>query len=265
MCPPQYYGIEYEINPWMSRSRQSNTQVAQEQWRGLYQLIQSRLEVDIALVEPRPGLPDMVFTANAGFVWNNKFIASNLRYEVRRDEVPTCENWFKVRNYEIFHVPEENFFEGEGDLLLCGDVFFAGYHIRSDIISHQKVAEIIEGEVLSLELTNDWFYHLDTCFCPLDGKQAIFYPPAFDAYALKVMENNVERLIAVTDDEARRFACNAIVEEKNIVINDGCPKIREKLESLGFLVFETPLGEFIKAGGSAKCLVLRVPHAEGRR
>ncbi|MBI4488634.1 MAG: amidinotransferase [Deltaproteobacteria bacterium] len=262
MCPPLYYGIEYEINPWMSRSRQSNPLLAQEQWRGLYRLLEDQLAVEIVLVEPRKGLPDMVFTANAGLVWNNKFIASNFRYEVRRGEVPHLENWFQVRGHEIFHLPEENFFEGEGDLLLCGDLFFGGYHIRSDILSHQKVAEILEREILSLELTSEWFYHLDTCFCPLGEGQAFFYPAAFDAYALKVLEDTIGTLIPVAEEEARRFACNAIVVEKNVVVNDGCPGIRKKLESLGFSVLETPLSEFIKAGGSAKCLVLKVPHDE---
>jgi N-dimethylarginine dimethylaminohydrolase len=260
MCPPGHYGIEYEINPWMSRSRQSDPRLAQEQWKGLYRLLQDQLGVEISLVEPRPGLPDMVFTANAGLVWGNRFITSNFRYEVRRREVPCFENWFQVRGYEICHLPEENFFEGEGDLLKSGDLFFAGYHIRSDIVSHQKVAEILEREVLSLELTDEWFYHLDTCFCPLGGGQAIFYPAAFDAYALKVLENNVPTLIPVTEVDAKRFGCNAIVVGHHVVMNDGCPQTRRELESLGFSVFETPLSEFIKAGGSAKCLVLKVPH-----
>ena len=266
MCPPLYYGIKYEINPesnfWMSRSRQSDPQTAQGQWRNLYRLLEDELDLDIATVEPRPGLPDMVFTANAGLVWKRKFITSYFRYEVRRGESPHFENWFQVRGYDIFQLPSENFFEGEGDLLTCGDLCFGGYHIRTDIVSHRKVAEMIEHEILSLELTNDWFYHLDTCFCPLGKGRALYYPPAFDAHALKVLENNMETLIPVAEEEARRFACNAIVVEKNVVMNDGCPQIRDQLISLGFSVFETPLSEFIKAGGGAKCLVLKVPHAD---
>jgi N-dimethylarginine dimethylaminohydrolase len=262
MCPPTYYGIEYEINPWMSRTRQSDSQLGQEQWSSLNEILRNRLTVEVSLVEPRTGLPDMVFTANAGLVWNKKFIASNFRHEVRRGEVQYFVDWFRVRGYEIFHLPQENFFEGEGDLLMHGDLFFAGYHIRSDILSHQRVAEILEHEVLSLELTSEWFYHLDTCFCPLGNGQALFYPPAFDAYGLKVLEEHIPTLIEVQQPEAKRFACNAIVVEKNLVMNDGCPDSRKKVESLGFSVYETPLSEFIKAGGSAKCLVLKVPHEE---
>lgn len=262
MCQPRYYGIEYEINPWMSRSRQSNRELAEEQWKQLYGLLRDELQFEIEVVEPRPGLPDMVFTANAGLVWQDKFIASRFRHEARRGETPHYEKWFKLKGYKIFNPPEESFFEGEGDLLLCGELFFAGYHIRSDVQGHQRVAEIIEREILSLELTNDWFYHLDTCFCPLAAGKALFYPPAFDTYALEVLESHIATLIAVPEAEARKFACNAVVVGNRVVMNDGCPETRRQLESLGYTVLETPLSEFIKAGGSAKCLVLRVPHRQ---
>jgi len=256
MCPPSYYGIEYEINPWMSRSRQSDQEQAIKQWDGLRRLLQEQLAIDVQLVESQPGLPDMVFTANGGIVWENKFIASNFRYDVRRGEAPHFENWFRSRRFDVIHLPEEHYFEGEGDLLRCGKTWFAGYHIRSDIIAHQRVAEIIDQEILSLELTNDWFYHLDTCFCPLGEADALFYPPAFDPYARRVLESQIPNLIPVSEEEAKRFACNAIVAGKSIAMNDGCPEVRQQVESLGFAVFETPLSEFLKAGGSAKCLVL---------
>jgi N-dimethylarginine dimethylaminohydrolase len=256
MSPPAYYGIEYEINPWMSRSHQSDRQKAASQWQQLRRILEESLRLDVRIVEPEPGLPDMVFTANAGFVWKKQFIVSNFRYEVRRGEVRYFEKWFRDHGFEIIRLPQQYLFEGEGDLLKCGQSWFAGYHIRSDITAHHKVAEIIEQEILSLELTNDWFYHLDTCFCPLGEEQALFYPAAFDPYALTVLEGNIPRLIEVSAQEAARFACNAIVSGTSVIMNDGCPRVREQLESLGFTVFQTPLGEFLKAGGSAKCLVL---------
>ncbi len=256
LCPPSYYGIEYEINPWMSRSRQSDSDRAQAQWRQLRDLLENQLSIEIELIDPKPALPDMVFTANAGLVWKDKFIVSNFRYEVRQREAPYFEEWFRQRGFDIVHLPPQYYFEGEGDLLRCGQLWFAGYHIRSDVVAHQRVAVMIESEILSLELTSDWFYHLDTCFCPISDHHAIFYPAAFDAYALKVLESNVSDLIPVSSEEAERFACNAIVCGDSIVMNTGCPKIRSALDHLGFKTFETPLDEFIKAGGSAKCLVL---------
>ncbi len=259
MCPPTYYGIEYEINPWMSRSRQSDRSRAVSQWNRLRGILSKELGVEIYLVEAQPGLPDMVFTANAGVVWNDKFILSNFRHAVRQPESAHYEAFFRKRGFYIFRVPERYFFEGEGDLLKCGELWFGGYHIRSDMLAHQRIAEVLEQEILSLELTDDWFYHLDTCFCPLASGQALFYPPAFDSYGRTVLEANITSLIPVAPEEAARFACNSIVSDKNIVMNEGCPKIKETLESMGFNVFTTPLDEFIKAGGSAKCLVLTLP------
>lgn len=256
MCPPAYYGIEYEINPWMSRKQQSNRHEAGRQWDQLFALLREKAAVEVELVKPQPGLPDMVFTANAGLVFQDKFIASNFRHDVRRGESPHYKKWFGERGFEVVGLPEQYFFEGEGDLLKCGELWFAGYHIRSDILAHQKVAEIIEREILSLELTDQWFYHLDTCFCPLGENRALFYPAAFDAYALKVLEDHIPELIPVTAEEASRFACNAIISGTTVIMNGGSPVTCAKLEALGFGVIETPVGEFLKAGGSAKCLAL---------
>src|SRR5438034_997086 len=131
MCPPTYYGIEYEINPWMSRSQQSNPREAGAQWDGLRMLLQEQLAIDLQLIESQPGLPDTVFTANGGLVWDHKFIVSNFRYEVRRGEAAHFEEWFRNWGFNVTRLPPEMYFEGEGDLLKCGDTWFAGYHIRS--------------------------------------------------------------------------------------------------------------------------------------
>ena len=210
--------------------------------------------MDVFLAEPKPDLPDMVFTANAGFQWENKFIASNFHYAVRCREAVHSESWFSARNYEVCHLPEKNHFEGEGDLLMCG-LLFGGYPFRSSPDTYQRIA-IIQREIIPLRLINKWFYHLDTCFCPLDSRAALIYPSAFDVTAVTVLENHIGTLISVSEEEARLFACNAIMVEKNVIMNEGCPKTRDQLESHGFSVFELPLSEFIKAGGSAKCLLL---------
>ena len=133
---------------------------------------------------------------------------------------------------------------------------------RSSASAHRGVAEIIQRKVQSVGLISHWFYHLDTCFCPLSATEAIYYPAAFYSDALGILKEYIDTLIPVTEDEARRFACNAIVIGKNVIINHGCPQICRRLESLEFSVFETPLTEFIKAGGSAKCLVLKIPHLD---
>jgi N-dimethylarginine dimethylaminohydrolase len=264
MCPPMYYGIQYEINRWMKRSRQSDHLLAHRQWRDLYLLLKDRLGVDVSLIVPKPGLPDMVFTANAGFVWDKNLLLSNFRHEVRRGEAAHFANWFAANGYTVFHLPLNSYFEGEGDLLMCGGVLFAGHPIRSSVASHANAADILQRQILSLRLIDPWFYHLDTCFCPLGRTAALYYPAAFDHDGLNLLRDHVHSLLAVSEEEARRFACNAVVVDNTIIMNDGCPNIRRDLEARGFSVFELSLSEFIKAGGSAKCLVLKIPHDDCR-
>lgn len=258
MCPPDYYGIEYEINPWMSRSRKSIPELARQQWQALYDLLMKTLCARVEMIQPEKGFPDMVFTANAGFVHGKQFIASNHRYEVRKGEVPYFERWFKDHGYTVHHLPANYDFEGAGDVLLLGENLFAGYRIRSNIRAHTLVGEILARRVLTLELVDERFYHLDTCFCPLDAEQAIYYPKAFDEYGQRVIREYVSKPIPVSDEDAVRFGCNAVVLEENVILQHGCTALRERLEQEGFRVFELDFSEFIKAGGSAKCLTLKL-------
>ena len=198
----------------------------------------------------------MVFTANAGLVKGKTFIPSNFRYKERQGEQKFFTGWFRKNGYRVVELPDELSFEGAGDGLFSGDRLFAGYHFRSDINSHLKISEFLKMEVISLELVNSWFYHLDTCFCPLGDHGAIYYPDAFDSYARTVLRKNIPKLIEVKKEEAERFGCNAVVAGKSIVLNTGCPGLKKVLQSFGWTVYEIDLSEFMKAGGSAKCLTL---------
>lgn len=258
MCAPDYYGIEYEINPWMSRRRDSIPAVAQAQWRALYETLTGVVGATVHLLEPVQGLPDMVFTANAGLVWGKTFIASNFRFPERQREAPYYEEWFASRGYNVAHLVEDPPFEGAGDLLPLGETLFAGYRFRSDIRSHTAVADLLGLEVLSLQLVDEWFYHLDTCFCPLGSDAAIVFPEALDRYALKVIEARVADPITVSPASARRFACNAVVAGHHVVLNTGCDDLVRELVARGYTVHEAELSEFLKAGGAAKCLTLDV-------
>jgi N-dimethylarginine dimethylaminohydrolase len=257
MCRPDYYGIEYEINPWMSRSRGAVRERAQQQWQTLYETL-LRLQVTVELLDPQPGLPDLVFTANAGLVFRDTVILSHFRYPQRQREEPVFENWFRQHGFKIALLAPNLFFEGAGDALFCGRTLFAGYRIRSDCLAHQEVARLIQREVLPLELVNPHFYHLDTCFCPLTPDQAIYYPPAFDSYAQRVLHERIPHLIACPERDAYRFGCNAVVVGKYVVLNAGCDALAEMLQHHGFEPILIPLDEFLKAGGSAKCLTLRL-------
>lgn len=258
MCSPQYYDIQYVINPWMDVKRRSYTPLAKGQWQRLYQILAEELKAEVLLIPPAEGLPDMVFTANGGLVYGKLFIPSNFRYKERQPESKYFIRWFKERGYKVVPLPEGTFFEGAGDALFLGEDLFAGYRFRSDIDTHAIISEIIGKRVLSLELMDDRFYHLDTCFCPLDRGRAIYFPGAFDPYAVKLIEEYIPEPIPVSLEEALNFACNAVIVEKSVIIPRGCLKLAERLGFLGYKVYEVDLNEFIKAGGAAKCLTLEL-------
>jgi N-dimethylarginine dimethylaminohydrolase len=258
LCPPDYFGIEYEINPWMDRAHNAVPDLARAQWRGLHDKLLS-LGCRIDIVAPRQKLPDMVFTANAGLVVGKKFIRSNFRFAERRGEEEHFQKWFADRGYEIVHLPEGLFFEGEGDALFAGEVLFCGYRFRSDIRSHQALAESLKCLVISVELVEDRFYHLDTCFCPLPDGSAMWFPGAFDEYGQRAIRHQIRDLIEVVPAEAAHFAANAVVLGQDIVLPEGCPKLYEAIAGRGYLPHPIPMTEFLKAGGACKCLVLCLP------
>jgi N-dimethylarginine dimethylaminohydrolase len=261
MCRPDHFGIEYEINPWMSREKGADPEKARRQWDGLHDTLKS-LGVLVELMLPRPGLPDLVFTANAGFVFGMQFYSSLFKHEVRARESPYFDQWFESHGFTVHHVPQKLYFEGAGDALFCGQALFAGYRIRSDVRGHQYIARQIGRQVLPVELVNSRFYHLDTCFCPLAPGEALYHPEAFDSYGRKVLESNVPKLMPVVAEEAHRFGCNAVVVGKTVVTNTGCEKLAKDLKAWGYESVQVELDEFIKSGGSAKCLTLRLDGEE---
>ncbi|WP_020475562.1 dimethylarginine dimethylaminohydrolase family protein [Zavarzinella formosa] len=261
MCKPDFYGIEYEINPWMNRLVVADSTVAARQWEALHQTLVD-LGVEIDLIDPVKGLPDLVFTANAGLVCRSLFIPSKFRHEARQGEEPCFTAWAKSRGWEIVSVPGDHYFEGAGDALFCGETLFAGYRFRSDAFGHQWIGERLGVEVLPLELADPRFYHLDTCFCPISATQAIWYPGAFDDYGRDVLKSRVGELIEVSTEEAEHFACNAVVVGRTIILNEKTPRLAASLRQLGFDTKPHDLSEFLKAGGGAKCLTLRLDGEE---
>lgn len=262
MCPPDFYGIEYEINPWMSRSRQSDSAEARKQWQALYDLL-SGLSVEIRLQEPVKGLPDLVFTANAGLLWRETVFLSRFRHAARQGETEVDEAWFRAQGFRTVTLPDDWKFEGAGDALFCGETLFAGYIFRTEVAALQWLAGQIGCRVIPMQLVDEYFYHLDTCFCPLSTTEAIYYPAAFDEYGRRVLQDQIPELIEVTPEEAQRFCCNAVVVGRDVVLNSGCPELEGTLAQRGYRPQSTELSEFIKAGGSAKCLTLRLDGEEG--
>ena len=257
MCPPDHYGIEYEINAWMDRRRASDHDLAVRQWERLRNLLKE-LGATVRCLTPVPGLPDFVFTANAALIYRDMAILSRFRHAQRRGEEEHYGEWLTEQGFRVRQLPADFYFEGAGDALFCGETLFAGYRIRSSIRGHQQIAELIGCRVLSLELIDPRYYHLDTCFCPLAPGMAVYYPSAFDTYARKVLEETIEDLIPVSAAEAARFACNSVVLGRAVITNRGCPGLHRELRLRGFTPYATSLSEFLKAGGGAKCLTLRL-------
>ncbi len=261
MCPPEHYDVDYVINPWMEGNlHKSSPARAREQWQQLYQLVQAHAQVD--LVTPQAGWPDMVFTANAGLVLGQTAVLSRFYHPERQGEEPYFKQWFLEQGYQVREMPQDLPFEGAGDALLDreGRWLWAGYGFRSELDSHPYLARWLDIEVLSLRLVDERFYHLDTCFCPLQGGYLLYYPSAFDAYSNRLIELRVprEKRIMLEETDAVQFAANAVNIGQIVILNQASDPLKTHLQHHGFQVLETPLTEFLKAGGASKCLTLRV-------
>lgn len=261
MCPPDYYGIHYEINPWMDMSRQAEHGIAVAQWKALHEQILAA-GAEVSLLEPVEGLPDLVFTANAAMIFRRQALLSRFRHRQRQGEEPYNRRWFAQNGFEVVELAPDFHFEGAGDALFCGDTLYAGYRMRSDARGHQQVGSMLGVRVIPVELVDARYYHLDTCFCPLAPGEAIWYPPAFDEYGQRAIREHVAELLEAEREEAERFACNAVVIGKVVITNTGCDRLHDALAARGYTPVATPLDEFVKAGGSAKCLTLRLDGEE---
>jgi lysine-ketoglutarate reductase/saccharopine dehydrogenase-like protein (TIGR00300 family) len=261
MCPPDHYDVDYVINPWMEGNiHKSSRDRAVEQWGQLHHVLKQHATVD--LVTPQKGWPDLVFTANAGLVLGDNVVLSRFLHKERQGEEPYFKEWFESNGYTVNELPKDLPFEGAGDALLDreGRWLWAGYGFRSELDSHPYLAKWLDIEVLSLRLIDERFYHLDTCFCPLANGYLLYYPGAFDAYSNRLIEMRVaaEKRIGIAEADAVNFACNSVNVESIVIMNKASDALKLRLADVGFRVIETPLTEFLKAGGAAKCLTLRV-------
>jgi N-dimethylarginine dimethylaminohydrolase len=296
MCRPTYFKVAYEINPWMRVAIQANNQVAHKQWDDLFRTLTEKCGAKVELVEPVDGLPDMVFTANAGLIRKNNVYLSQFKFPERQGERKHYERWFRENKFKVFG-DDECPFEGAGDALFAGRKLFAAHGFRTDRKVYNYIfrefdleeiavadrkdenANIIldrmqqkpsstarkerkeEIKLIMCELVTPHFYHIDTCFCPINSKLAIWHPKAFSEESRKRMEREIE-LIAVPEKEADRFACNSVVVDKHVVVPGHCPETVKSLERRGFEAHTVVVDEFMKAGGACKCLTLNVTEGQ---
>ena len=257
VCPPLHFGVLYEINPWMHKEIRVDADLAREQWDDMVANLESAGAVTMAM-EPAPGLPDLVFTANAGLVDGRRFVPARFRHTERRPETKHDLAWFRRSGFEVAEIGAELgvCFEGAGDALPFRRGLVAGYRFRSDYVAHTAVGKLLSIPVLSIELIDARFYHLDLTFCPLDGRRAIVAPHAWDRYGRAALQRLVPEPLVLELDEALTFCANSVVIDKTIIMPACPPRVGRILESWGFEVCVSPVGEFLKAGGGVRCLTL---------
>lgn len=265
MCPPTFFDVRYAINPWMKPGEVPvDRQRAREQWNELVRTIE--MHASVSVVEAQPGLPDMCFTANAGFVHDDTFIGSRFLHAERRGEEAYFRDWFASRGYDCTRLPDDLVFEGAGDALHDAQgVIWMGHGQRSSFGAAQAMRDSLSTGVVALQLVDPRFYHLDTCFCPLRAGGVVYFPGAFSPQSLAAIEERFAQSerIAVTEEDATGLACNIVDLGNVVLLNRASEELRAALARRDVDVREVDLSEFIKSGGAAKCLVLPLPTTPG--
>jgi N-dimethylarginine dimethylaminohydrolase len=259
MCAPDFFDVEYEINPWMHVGNPVDTRLAREQWHRL-QATYAKVQWDVCLIDPVAHLPDMVFTANGGLVIGNRVALPTFREPERQGESRYFRQWFESRGYELAQPSHD--FEGEGDALLWNDVIFAGYPWRSDKASHAELAEFFGKRVVSLQLTDARFYHLDTALTIVSSDTVALFPGAFTAESVRAVRDIVPDVVEAEVADALAYGLNAASDGRSIVLSDRATGLIETYRARGLDVQPTPIGEFQKSGGGVKCLSLELRRSD---
>jgi N-dimethylarginine dimethylaminohydrolase len=273
MCPPRHFAVIYSINPWMDPQAWANGgdalhADAQRQWAGLRHALETA-GAAIETLEPAPGLPDLVFTANAAVVLERKVVLSRFRHGERRNEEPVFAAAFAALQTrgvidEVIQLPPDITLEGAGDCIWDPKraLFWMGNGFRSDPAAGSVLEQHLGLQCLPLMLANPNFYHLDTAFCALPCGGVIYYPAAFTPAALATIHECVAPAdrITLADTDATRFAANAVCIGRSLILSSCSETLRSALEERGYTVVKTPLHAFLRSGGSACCLTLRIDH-----
>ncbi len=261
MCKPEYFTVVYRINPWMDPALPTDTSLAVRQWQTLYDTYIG-LGFDVQLIEPIDGLPDMVYAANGGFVIDNVAYGASFTYPQRQPEGPAYMDWFRENGFDVR--PPEKINEGEGDFLLVGDVILAGTGFRSNSDSHDELARIYGREVVTLNLVNPSFYHLDTAIAVLDGSpksgngEIAYLPSAFDEPSLAILRERFPDAILVTEEDAAILGLNSYSDGYNVVIASRATDFERQLRERGFNPIGVDLSELLLGGGGVKCCTLEL-------
>lgn len=271
MCSPHHFEVKYVINQWMQpeswqEHKSEFKEIANEQWKHLYKTFES-LGVGIDLIKQEAGVPDMVFTANAAIVLDDKVLLARFRYPQRQGEEKYFAKYFRHAQEQgilkdVAEFPTGIFQEGAGDCIWDShrQLFWSGYGPRSDKEACKYIEEYFARKVIALELLSSRFYHLDLSLSPLKHGHVLYYPGAFSEDSQKIIKEHVssDKLIELDKEDAFNFVCNLVNIEDKIVLSQCSDKLKRILEEKGYMVIDTPVDKFGLAGGSVCCLTLRL-------
>ncbi|RZI93186.1 MAG: N-dimethylarginine dimethylaminohydrolase [Microbacterium sp.] len=264
MCRPEHFTVSYRINPWMEPTKPTDTAKAVAQWQALYDTYLA-LGHEVELIDPVPGLPDMVYTANGGFIIDGRALGVRFRVPERRGEERPFMDWFADHGFEVIEPVEVQ--EGEGDFLLVGETILAGTGFRSVGDSHREVADVFGREVVSLRLVDPRFYHLDTAIAvldPVEGPGGVdraniaYLPSAFDAESQRVLAERYPDAIQVSDDDGAVFGLNSASDGRNVFISPRATGFERQLRERGYHPVLVDLSELLLGGGGIKCCTLEL-------
>jgi N-dimethylarginine dimethylaminohydrolase len=221
----------------------------------------------IEVMDGSPGLPDMVFPANAAVVLDGRALVARFACPERQGEEVVFTRFLQAM-YERGHLgevallPEGCFQEGAGDAIwdATRQMFWAGHGQRSSLAATRELAAYFGKSVVPLELATSRFYHLDTCFCPLSGGEVLFYPPAFTEESLGAIHARVapSKRLEASEADAAAFCVNAVNIGRDIIMARAPDHVRGLLRERGYSVHEVDLSPFILSGGGAYCMTLRL-------
>jgi len=256
MCPPTYFDVTYAINPWMDPATPVDRDRALAQWESLRRTYLD-LGHRVSLIDPVPGLPDMVFAANGGLVVDGTALGARFRNAERAAEGPAYLAWFRAQGFRAVHEPAfVN--EGEGDFLVTGSVVLAGTGFRTDPASHREAQEVFGRPVVPLQLVDPRYYHLDTALAVLDADHVAYYPDAFSPGSQAVLRRLFPDAVLADAADAAVLGLNAVSDGRHVVLAAEATGLAAQLAALGYQPVPVDLSELRKAGGGPKCATLEI-------
>ena len=255
MCRPEHFTVSYRINPWMHPEDPTDTSLALRQWTVLYETY-TGLGFHVDLINPLDGLPDMVYAANGGFVLDGIAYGAKFHHAERGPEGPAYMEWFHSNGFDVREPADVN--EGEGDFLLVGDSILAASGFRSDTRSHREIETIFGREVVSLQLVNPSFYHLDTALAVIDHETIAYLPSAFDETSLAILRRRFPDAIIATEEDAAVLGLNSFSDGHNVVIAERATTFAKDLSERGYNPIGVDLSELLLGGGGVKCCTLEL-------